>query len=67
MKLFAPLSAFFGMISSAFTRLTDRFFPHREEPSITEEELYDIIDTIEEEGVVDEEQGDLMKSAMEFS
>ena len=67
MKLLAPLSAFFGLISSAFTRLAEKLFPHTEEPSITEEELYDIIDTIEEEGVVDEEQGDLMKSAMEFS
>ncbi|MBE6723750.1 MAG: HlyC/CorC family transporter [Ruminococcaceae bacterium] len=67
MKLLYPLSAFFGMISSAFTRLAERVFPHKEEPSITEEELYDIIDTIEEEGVVDEEQGDLIKSAMEFS
>ncbi len=67
MKILWPLSAFFGLISSAFTRLAERVFPRTEEPTITEEELYDIIDTIEEEGVVDEEQGDLMKSAMEFS
>ncbi|MBO6053120.1 MAG: CBS domain-containing protein, partial [Clostridia bacterium] len=67
MKLFAPLSAFFGFISSAFTRLSERFLPREEEPSITEEELYDIIDTIEEEGVMDEEQGDLIKSALDFS
>ena len=37
------------------------------EPSITEDELYDIIDTIEEEGVVNEEQSDLLKSALDFS
>ena len=67
MKLFAPLTAFFGLISSGFTKLAEKFFPHEEEPSITEEELYDIIDTIEEEGVMDEEQGDLMKSALDFS
>ena len=67
MKILWPLSAFFGLISSAFTRLAERILPKAEEPSITEEELYDIIDTIEEEGVVDEEQGDLIKSAMEFS
>ena len=67
MKVLAPLSAFFGLISSVFTRIADRFVHHEEEPSITEEELYDIIDTIEEEGVMDEEQGDLIKSALDFS
>ncbi|MBE6548177.1 MAG: HlyC/CorC family transporter [Ruminococcaceae bacterium] len=63
MKLFTPLSAFFGMITKRITRL----FKGDEEPSITEEELYDIIDTAEEEGVVDEDQSDLFKSAIEFS
>ncbi len=67
MKVLAPLSAFFGLISSVFTRIADHFVHHEEEPSITEEELYDIIDTIEEEGVMDEEQGDLIKSALDFS
>ena len=62
-KIFTPLSAFFGMISSSITRL----FKGTEEPTITEEELYDIIDTAEEEGVVDEEQSELFKSAIEFS
>lgn len=63
MKIFTPLSSFFGMISRSITRL----FKGDEEPSITEEELYDIIDTAEEEGVVDEEQSELFKSAIEFS
>ncbi|MBQ3638202.1 MAG: DUF21 domain-containing protein, partial [Clostridia bacterium] len=67
MKLLAPLAAVFGFVSSVFTKLSDRFFPREEEPSVTEEELYDIIDTIEEEGVMDEEQGDLIKSALDFS
>lgn len=63
MKIFTPLSAFFGMISKSVTRL----FKGNTEPSITEEELYDIIDTAEEEGVVDEDQSELFKSAIEFS
>ena len=67
MKLLSPLTAFFTAISSAFTRLAEKFVKHEEEPSITEEELYDIIDTIEEEGVMNEEQGDLFKSALDFS
>ena len=37
-----------------------------EEPSITEDELIEIFDTAEEEGVVDEEQKDILKSALEF-
>lgn len=67
MKVLSPLVAFFTLISSGFTNLLNRFVKHKEEPSITEEELYQIIDTIEEEGVVNEEQGDLLKSAMDFS
>ena len=46
MKLLAPLAAVFGFVSSVFTKLSDRFFPREEEPSVTEEELYDIIDTM---------------------
>jgi len=67
MKIFSPLAAFFTAISSAFTRLVERFVKPEEEPSITEEELYDIIDTIEEEGVINEESGELFKSALDFS
>lgn len=63
MKIFAPFVAFFTLISSAVSKL----FAREERPSITEEELYDIIDTIEEEGVMDEEQSDLFKSALDFS
>ena len=48
-------------------KLITRFVKQETQPSITEEELYEIIDTIEEEGVVNEEQGDLMKSALDFS
>ena len=67
MKVLAPLAAFFTLISSGVTKLINHFVKHKEEPSMTEEELYQIIDTIEEEGVVNEEQGDMLKSAMDFS
>lgn len=36
-------------------------------PTLTEEELSSIIDTVEEEGVIDEDQGDLLQSTLEFS
>jgi len=38
-----------------------------DEPTVTEEELVSIIDTVEEEGVINEEQGDLLQSTLEFS
>ena len=67
MKILTPLSAFFTLISSGVTKLINHFVKRKEEPSMTEEELYQIIDTIEEEGVVNEEQGDMLKSALDFS
>ena len=36
-------------------------------PTVTEEELISIIDTVEEEGVINEEQGELLQSTIEFS
>ncbi len=36
------------------------------EPSMTDEELIEIVDTIEEEGVIDEKQGELLKLAIDF-
>jgi len=38
-----------------------------EEPDVTEEELSSIIDTVEKEGVIDEDQSDLLQSSLEFS
>ena len=67
MKILTPLVTFFTLISRGFTKLTERFMKHEKAPSITEDELYDIIDTIEKEGVMNEEQGDLFKSALDFS
>lgn len=63
MKLFRPLAIVF----TAVANLAKKIFGKNETPSITEEELYDILETVGEEGVVDEEQSDLMMSAMEFS
>ena len=63
MKLFTPIVAVFSFLN----KLVSRFFAAEEEPSITEDELYDILETVEEEGVVDEEQSDMLKSALEFS
>ena len=64
MKILKPFSAFFGLVSSFASKL---FASKDAEPSITEDELTEIIETAEEEGVVDEEQGDMLKSALEFA
>jgi len=64
MKLFYPFTSFFGHISDYASKL---FASKETEPSITEDELTEIIETAVEEGVVDEEQSDILKSALEFS
>jgi Mg2+/Co2+ transporter CorC len=58
---------YFGTLTE--TRLAEwkMFSSNETEPSITEDELTEIIETAEEEGVVDEEQSDMLKSAIEFT
>lgn len=63
MKILSPISSLFNLISSWASKL---FSKGETEPSITEDELSEIIATAEEEGVVDEEQGDMLQSALEF-
>jgi CBS domain containing-hemolysin-like protein len=63
MKLLSPIATLLTMIANAVTRL---FSKKEEDPSFTEEEIKEILDTVEEEGVVDEEKGDMLKSALEF-
>ncbi len=62
MKILKPVALFF----TAITNVVKKLFKSKEEPSVTEEELFDIIDTIEAEGVIDEDQSDLLQSALEF-
>ena len=62
MVLFWPLSAALTGIGQAAAKLT-RGDP---EISVTEDELYDIIEDMTEEGTLDEEQGDLISSALQF-
>ena len=63
MKILRPFAAVFTWISHCVTRL----FAGEQKPSITEDELIDIIDTAEEEGVVDEERSEMLRSAIQFS
>ena len=61
-KLLTPVSALFSGISS----LLSRFFSSGEEKTVTEEDLLNIIETIEDEGVLEPQQQELLNSAMEF-
>ena len=64
MKIMSPFAAFFNLISK---KASEMFSSKEAEPSITEDELTEIIETAEEEGVVDEEQSDMLISAIEFT
>ncbi len=61
--ILTPVAFLFGSIS----RLIQKITKATDEPTVTEEELTGIIETVEEEGVIDEEQGDLLQSALVFS
>lgn len=64
MKVLTPISALFNLLSAKVSKMCSS--NKEPDPSITEDELSEIIETAEEEGVVDEEQGDMLKSALEF-
>ena len=57
-----PVSAIFSGISNVLAR----FFAAEEEQTVTEEDLINIIETIEDEGVLEPEKQALVNSAMEF-
>ena len=61
-KLLTPVSAIFSGISGALSR----FIADDGSGTVTEEDLISIIETIEDEGVLDPEQMELVNSAMEF-
>ncbi|MBO7251032.1 MAG: HlyC/CorC family transporter [Oscillospiraceae bacterium] len=61
-KLLTPVSALFSGIST----LLSKIFAAGESKTVTEEDLLNIIETIEDEGVLDPEQQALVNSAMEF-
>jgi|GEM_PF-15388 len=61
--IFTPVSA----VLSAIGNLAGRLTKGEEELSVTEDELYDIIEDMTEKGTLDEEQGDLISSALQFN
>ena len=63
MTLLSPLIFFFTLIKNGVARLIGK---KGSEPSVTEEELKYIIDEIEDEGVLEESESELVRSALEF-
>ena len=62
MQLFRPISAALTAIGNAAAALTKG----DPEVSVTEDELYDIIEDMTDTGTLDEDRGDLVSSALEF-
>ena len=62
MKIFTPFSSVLASIGNFASKIT------KSEPeiSVTEDELYDIIDDMEEEGTLEEDESELIQSAIEF-
>ena len=61
-KILTPISAIFSGISTVLSR----FFVAEESVTVTEEELLNLIETIEDEGVLEPEKQALVTSAVEF-
>jgi len=62
MTILKPFVLLFSLISSSISKL----FKGEDVPSISEEDLIEIIEKAEEQGVVDEEQSDLLLSVLDF-
>lgn len=65
MIIFFPAVALTTAIVNLFSLLWKK--NEEEEVTITEEEFENILDTVEDEGIIDENQTDLLQSALEFT
>ena len=65
-RLLTPLTALFNAINSRFSKTIAKRNPAGAVPTVTEEELIYMLDSIEEEGVIEEQERDLVQSALEF-
>lgn len=63
MIILTPLILIFG----AWSKLMSKIFRSKEQNTMTEEELITIVDEAEEGGAIETEEGDLIRSAIEFA
>lgn len=62
MRVLTPVSFFFKTISNVVSKI----FGAEDTPTVTEEELHEIIDNIEEEGGFEPDKSELVQSALDF-
>ena len=62
MRVFYPLAWFFTLLSDRFKKR----HTGKKEPSFTDDELTDIVETVEEEGGLEHEESSIIRSAIEF-
>ena len=62
MVLLTPLNWLFMQ----WKKLISRFFRHTDDRTVTEEELLTLVDEAQNEGGIDEQEGELLRSAIEF-
>ena len=61
--LFAPVTGLLGLIK----KLLDRVCKHEDEDKISQEELLLLVDEAQQDGGIDEDEGDLLKNVIEFT
>lgn len=66
MRMFIWVMTPFNWIFGLWKKLLQKVFKTKENTGITDEELLTIVEEAQSEGEIDEEEGDLIKSAIEF-
>lgn len=66
LRVFMVILKPFNLLFSLWKRLLSRIFVSQEDHGITDEELLTIVEEAEQEGGIDEEEGTLIRSAIEF-
>lgn len=63
MIVLKPLSAFFGLIKILMSKL----FKSKDDRRMTQDELLTLVDEVEQEGGIDKQESELLRSAIEFT
>ncbi len=62
--IFKPIAY---VVTKMINWLAPIWTPKTQEPTVTDDELVSIVDSIEDDGIIDEQKSDLIKSAIKFS
>ena len=67
MRLFVRICSPFNFILATLKKMIYRVFKAEEQPSVYEDDLRTVLDEVENEGVIDKSESDLIRSAIEFN